>query len=518
MNKYILSKKGCILNKYNFDDAEINCIRADLTVRPSQKMYDTDEKFNVFHENDEQIFIPKFYAMEKFGIPYSKINNSGDDINLQFIIELREPQKKIINNIFNSYEKQGGGILTLPCGFGKTIIALYFIALLKKKTLIIVHREFLIAHWEEKIKSSLSTAKIGIIQGNNINIHNCDIVIVMLQTLALRDYPEDFFDSFGHIIIDECHRVPTSVFSNVLFKINSNYMLGLSATPNRSDGMSKVLKWHIGDIINLNIQIKSEIQINVERYVLNFDINTKMQLLNVGKDSFSKYLSNVLKFDVRNNLIVNTILNEYKNNSNRHFLVLSDRIVHLKELETVFKKNNFTSIGYIIGGKSKDEISNAQKCKVILATYSMVTEGLDIPTLNCLVLASPKIEVEQAIGRISRISNSSFNPLVIDFIDILPAFVNESCKRYLFYNKKKYNIIDYVYNSKLSKFEQNTKQNTDYNIYCIDGHEKIDTEYNNISTITNRKNNDSKVNIVAGKVDKNSKNDILDDLFKSFKM
>ena len=499
MNKYNLTKKGCILNKSNFDDCDINCIKADLVVRT------TEESYNVFREDEDYLCVPKFYAINKFSIPYQKMDYSGDNINTSFIIDLRDAQKPIINKIYNAYQQQGGGILTLPCGFGKTIVALYFVALLKKKTLIIVHREFLITHWEEKIKSTLSDVKIGYIQGNNINIHGCDIVIVMLQTLALKTFPETFFDSFGHIIIDECHRVPTGIFSNVLFKINSNYMLGLSATPNRQDGMTKVLKWHIGDIIDLNVKIETKLNIDVKRYVLNFN----KDIFENGK--YTTKLSSMLKHDVRNNIIIKTILDEYKTNNNRQFLILSDRLVHLKDLYNILKKNNVTSIGYIIGGMSKSDIILSQKCTFILATYSMVNEGLDIPLLNCLVFASPKVEIEQAIGRISRLNNNGFNPLVIDFIDTLLTFIQEARKRLNHYLKKKYDISDYVYNNDTKMFERNMSIHDDYSIYSLKTHVEIDTEYNDISTEGYKK-------ISVKKPVNQSVDSSFDSLFKSFNM
>ena len=149
----------------------------------------------------------------------------------------------------DTYHEKGGGILSLPCGFGKTICGLYFISKIAKKTLIIVHKEFLMNQWIERINFALPDAKIGIIQGNKCEIEGNDIIIGMLQSLALKDFPNDTFDDIGHVIIDECHRIPSKIFMRTLFKINCNYMLGLSATPNRKDGCTKILKWFIGDII-----------------------------------------------------------------------------------------------------------------------------------------------------------------------------------------------------------------------------------------------------------------------------
>ena len=216
--KYTITKQGCVINKDSIKDNEINCIKTDLTVRPHISLNVKEERFTVYLENDTELCVPKFYAMEKFSIPRKEDINTGNDITLNFLLELRDEQKKILKSILDAYQKNGGGILCLPCGFGKTIIALYFIALLKKRTLIIVHREFLITHWVEKIKEVFNKAKVSIIRNaNDVSSDISDISICMLQSLATKDYPNGYFDSFGHIIIDECHRVSTTVFSSIFF-------------------------------------------------------------------------------------------------------------------------------------------------------------------------------------------------------------------------------------------------------------------------------------------------------------
>ena len=469
---YTITKEGCVLQKDKFSDHEINWIKSDLTVRPHTNFIDKKETFKVYLEDDNSLCIPKFYAKEKFSFEYFS-NDIAKNINTDFLFELRDEQKSIITPILNAYQNNGGGILSLPCGFGKTIIALYFISLLKKQTLIIVHRKFLITHWMDKIKECLKDIKICVIQSNTKNIPECDIAICMLQTLSIKDFPKDFFNSFGHIIIDECHLVSTTVFSSIFFKINSKYMLGLSATPERKDRMTKVIKWHIGDVIKLDF-VKHLINIDVKRFVLNCN---KEFLLSNDNKTFSDKLTNIINNNVRNNIIVNVIIEEYNKCKDRHFLLLSDRIEHLQRLKNIFDTNHtktVESVGFFIGGMNKEELKLSSKCKIILATYSMASEGLDIPTLNSLILASPKNDVFQTIGRISRLQENKYiKPLIIDFIDILPVFINESNIRLDLYKKNNYDIIDYIYNEKNKIFEINMSNNKNYNIYLVD--QKIET-------------------------------------------
>ena len=122
-----------------------------------------------------------------------------------------------------SFKKKNGGIISVPCGWGKTIIALYLISKLKKKTIIVVHKEFLLNQWKQRIAEFLPDAKAGRIQGKVVDIENKDIVIGMLQSLSIKDYSDDVFSQFGFSIVDECHHIAAEVFSRSLPKINCFY-------------------------------------------------------------------------------------------------------------------------------------------------------------------------------------------------------------------------------------------------------------------------------------------------------
>lgn len=461
------------IDKNNYDDADINFIKGQLTIRPSTNYSGLSESFNMYIEKDNMLQIPKFYSIEKFGLKYEN-TCQGTNIITTFIIELKAEQKKILPYILEEYQKKGGGILSLSCGYGKTIIALYFIALLKKKTLIIVHRDFLITHWTEKINMCLENIKIGTIQGQTINIDKCDIVIAMVQTLSSNDYPDNFFNSFGHVIIDECHRVSSSVFSKILFKIQNNYILGLSATPDRKDGLTQVLNWHIGNVIkipflNTNQYAKQDtkIDIYVKRYILNFSEKYKNHTELNKERLVQNNVSKIISYNLRTEIIVNTVISEYNLCNDRHFLILSDRHTHLEQLYKEFKKQKFDSVIIYIGGMKETVFNKCKSTSIILSTYSMSTEGLDIPSLNCLVLASPKIEITQAIGRIVRPKINNVPLLIIDYVDLLNVFMNESKKRLKIYKNNSYYISDYIYDPNNNIFNKDKNVNEDYSMFNV---------------------------------------------------
>ena len=99
-----------------------------------------------------------------------------------------------------------------------------------KKTLIIVHKTFLINQWRKRLEQYLPTAKIGLIQQSTIDIEDKDIVIGMLHSLSMKDYDIEIFEDFGFCVIDEVHHLGAQVFSKIFKKVNMDYMCGLCNT------------------------------------------------------------------------------------------------------------------------------------------------------------------------------------------------------------------------------------------------------------------------------------------------
>ena len=148
---------------------------------------------------------------------------------------MREKQLGILRDWKKVIEstKPEGRILTVPCGYGKTVMSLWCASQVGRKTLIVVHKEFLMNQFRSEIERFLPSARIGKIQGTVCDVEDKDIVIGMLQSLVLKDYPKEMFQQFGMVIFDECHHLAAEVFSQVLMFVGCWRMLGLSATPDR---------------------------------------------------------------------------------------------------------------------------------------------------------------------------------------------------------------------------------------------------------------------------------------------
>ena len=448
MKSYI-GKRGYVLIKNKWDTEEIERVKEELMVKPfvNGDYGNNESPFPVYLENSNKLYIPKYFGINKFGDAEKSNISLGEDINLEFNGQLRDHQKEPIQKCLNAFENTGGGILSLPCGDGKTACACYLISKLKKKTFVLVHKEFLMNQWIERIlggndsHSFLPGARVGRIQGQVIDIEDKDIVIGMIQSISMKNYPLDLFDSFGFVILDESHRVPSREFSKALMKINCKYMLGLSATPNRKDGLTQVLKWYIGDIIYQR-KGKSTTDSSVERYIYDCSAEDYSKEISgyYGKINSAAMINNIAGFLLRTKFIVSKTV-ECIREEERQVLILSDRKELLKDLETFLKEEGIES-GYYIGGMKQVCLEDSAKKSVILATYQMAAEGLDISTIDTIILATPKTEIEQAVGRIRpKVGQTNRNtPLVIDIVDDFSIFARQAQKRDTFYKKKKYFI------------------------------------------------------------------------------
>ena len=246
----ILAKEGYLLKKSEFKKGDLIAVRKELTVEPYMAFKHHNSKqnrFTVFNEDDNYISLPKFYGLEKFGKPDENHENTGATIKIKFKGKPRPNQQNIIDTTIKHMEEKDGGLICVGCGVGKTFMGLYIANHFKVKTLIIVHKTFLLNQWKERI-AEFTNAKVGIIQQNKVDIEGKDFVVGMLQSIAKDKYEYDIFSDFGMIIFDEAHHAPSEYFSKALPIISCKKSLALSATPKRADKMEKILFWYLGEI------------------------------------------------------------------------------------------------------------------------------------------------------------------------------------------------------------------------------------------------------------------------------
>ena len=569
--------------------------------------------FNTFTQDIEDISLKSILNIEKYDAAirnrYYGIRKlpSGD-----YILSIVR-----INPIYNDMRYYGfmiGGNHRFMLGdytiTHNTVMALNIISQLRKKTLVIVHKEFLMNQWIERIQQFLPDARIGKIQGPTVDIENKDIVIGMLQSLSMKDYDGNVFDSFGLTISDECfpagskvltedgyvniedlkkyvgkiniksynhttriyenkkltnwfkrpakhcfrltfqkfnhneyhidvkdmyninsnnaiicshehrifshtkqqyiyardiedgeilfglngwkyilinkvdigikgplydievnqnhnffvsesnnmnpvlvhncHHISAEVFCRSLFKVVTKYMLGLSATMNRKDGLSKVFKYFIGNVVYKE-QREGDDSVLVK--LINYthtDEDFSETVYNFkGQVHYAIMIRKLCEFNHRTEFILRVLQDILNAKTNDQIMILAHNKSVLKYLHDAIEHRDIATVGYYVGGMKEAALKETEGKQVVIATYAMAEEALDIKTLSCLIMATPKTDVTQAVGRILRMKHKS--PLVVDIIDQHDIFQRQSIKRLRFYKKCQYKIIETDSNSYLDK-------------------------------------------------------------------
>ncbi len=448
----VLGKKGYSVLKSNLSSKEELFIRKELTVKgyvPKSPVQ--PEAFPLYRESPKKFYMPRYFGINTFGDFNENKLSQGEDINLEFKGDLREYQVNIVNKYMNAVKDSGGGLLDVDPGKGKTVMALNIISKLKKKTLVIVHKSFLLNQWIERIEQFLPSARVGKIQGQIIDIDDKDIVIGMLQSLSQKEYPEGTFDCFGLSIYDETHHLGAEVFSRCMMRTITNYTLGLSGTMQRKDGLTKVFKMFLGDIVHKEKSNTSEHKVIVKaiNYSVDDDEFNEIKYDYRGNPLYSTMISKLCNYNNRSEFIIKVLQNELSINNDQQIMILAHNKSLITYLFKAIEHRNIATVGYYIGGMKEEELKKSENKKVIIATYAMASEGLDIKTLTSLIMASPKTDVCQSVGRILRTKHTS--PMVIDIIDSHDIFEKQWNKRKQYYIKQKYRIIsssnnDYIKN------------------------------------------------------------------------
>jgi superfamily II DNA or RNA helicase len=437
-----MGQKGYSIYKENMCVKDQHSLREELIVRPYvPKAPVQPEGFAIYRESPKKIYIPRFFGLKEYGEPDEYRIPRGDAISLTFNGNLRDYQVNIVEIYKKALgENGGGGLLEIPCGRGKTVIALNIISQLKVKTLVIVHKGFLLNQWVERIEQFLPGARVGKIQGQVIDIDNKDIVVGMLQSLSMKDYPSDMFSSFGLTIVDECHHISSEIFSRSLQRIVTRCMLGLSATMQRKDGLTRVFKMFLGEIIyKEKREAKDDVLVKTIQYITTDEDFNQTVYDYRGKPAYSKMISKLCDYNHRSEFILQVLIREMEEKSEQQIMILAQNKSLLVYLHNAIEHRNIATVGYYIGGMKEVELKKSETKQVIIATYAMAAEALDIKTLTTLFLVTPRTDVTQAVGRILRVKHE--RPLVVDIVDSHDVFKRQYQKRKKFYIQNKYKIM-----------------------------------------------------------------------------
>lgn len=425
----------------------------NLECKPVSKQGEL-ESFQVYYTHPLQfIGLPKFYGLSLFGKPKKDNRSKGIEIkqnesftfNKTFI--LRDYQSLCISKTLAQLKEWGGATIIADCGAGKTAMSLNIASQLKQKTLVICNRVFLMEQWKHEITKLLPYIEIGWMQGTDeeknkkYDIHK-DIVIASIETLSRCEHKKIDLDSFGFLIIDEMHHLAAKTLSQVLSKFSAANILGVTATPERNDGLEHLLYWLVGPVSFVykrcpettgkenNVQILKKCfktpNLSID-FISNIPFTGLMKMLSTNKYRNEFLIEEILKLcDTRKKILVTTTF-----------------VQHGKWLLNELNLKFENKCVFLHGGCKQEFIlfAKSNECKIVIATYQYMEEGYDDATLDSLLLSLPRSKVQQVIGRCERNHEGKLNPVIIDIVDNFPICQGMYKKRLKFYKERSYQLL-----------------------------------------------------------------------------
>lgn len=340
-------------------------------------------------------------------------------------------QQRALNGLLGAER----GILVAPCGSGKTRVGVVLARALGRSCLWITHTQKLLKQSEEVWIALYGSEGVGEITEGKVRTGR-NITFATVQTLSNldRDWTE-----FGTVIVDECHHcagTPTKLkqFAKVLNRINARYKFGLTATPKRQDGLFKTAKWILGGIAHTirPSELLGRIAPEYVQVETGISYDPDLWTRPDGTIDFSKYQTLIAEDQLRNEAIARKVCD--LSSKSRGQLVLCSRIAQAKDIAQRIRRRladpEGESVSLLVGATSKK--TSIQGKAVIVATYAIAKEGLDVPELDTLHFASPvkdEVAIVQAVGRISRSCEGKTSATVFDYVDSDPYAESAGRKR-----------------------------------------------------------------------------------------
>jgi superfamily II DNA or RNA helicase len=332
-------------------------------------------------------------------------------VDLSFAGSLRHYQQEALQNLL----RRDFGVLEAGTGSGKTVIALAVIASRRQPTLILVHTRELLYQWGERIEQFLG-CKAGLLGDGHCDLQPVTVAIVNTARKQLADLPQ----RFGQICVDECHRVPTSLFTDVVQAFDSRYSLGLSATAFRRDGLTRLIYYFLGD--RAHLVDRQELQ--TAGAVLQPEIIQRpTTFAYFYRGNYQELMNALTRNEPRNRQIVADVETEVSRTAGT-ILVVSDRIAHCERLVGLLANQGIRA-ALLTGQTPGEERSrlvaaiHAGELAVLVSTVQLIGEGFDCPGLSTLFLTTPikfTGRVLQVVGRILRPAAGK-RPRVYDYVD-----------------------------------------------------------------------------------------------------
>ncbi len=382
------------------------------------------------------------------GYPYKFVDErlKLPKIPIEFTGDLRGYQEVAVNAMLTKEM----GVLEGGTGSGKTVQGINIICARKAPTLIVCHTRDLMMQWRDRLIefTSLSADEIGLLGGGNCRIK--PVTVGVVNSILKKMESEGLREKFSHVVVDECHRTPGRTFSEVVVSFPAQYVLGLSATPYRRDGLTKLIHYYCGEKLHaidpkhlrdIGAILRPELHLRYTGFTYAY------------RDDYSKMITKLVESADRNQLIVNDVISSL-NSSRGVILVVSDRTHHLNSLKNRFEElcpdvRAELLVGSLPAKKREEVVDGIRggEVKIVFATLQLVGEGFDAHSLDTLIMAMPirfSGRIIQIIGRIVRPGKGGDKiPRVIDYVDAHVGVLEKSAqaRQQIYYEDIKCRVV-----------------------------------------------------------------------------
>jgi len=377
-------------------------INNDLTIRLENSKYAVGmppKYIFPFDLHDGRIVMPFAYAAR--GIRSTRPPRERfSGMQQKFGGGLRDEQKVVRREAIDLLSRTGSVMISCFPGFGKTCCAINLACHIRLRTLVVVNKIVLMSQWEASIHKFAPLAQVQIVTPKSTLDEDVDFYI--MNAMNIEKMGHGFFHTVGLVVVDEAHLIVAETLSRSLQFISPRYLIGLTATPYRPDGLNVLLDLYFG-----TDKIIRELYREHTVYRVETGFTPKMELTAAGKVNWNSVLESQAEDEDRNQLILRII----KHFSDRVFLLLTKRVAQAKYLAQQLEEAGVT-VTSLIG--SEQQYDSA--ARVLVGTTNKVGVGFDHPALNTLLLAADVEEYFiQVLGRIFRREDTV--PMVFDLVD-----------------------------------------------------------------------------------------------------
>ena len=444
---------------YWIDKAVASKLLAHLTLEPLAMPGQWAPRIKAFYEHPSKpdiVGVPRFFGLSFFGPPLQDLRTEGHALSSRPAIGLRDLQPRAVAQTLEAFKQWGGATIVADCGFGKTRLAVALASSLGLSALILCNREVLMLQWATVIKD-LTPWTVSWLQGSahfdkpSVKVGTerflgprikADVCIASIDTLT-EGPPRDILKQFGLVVVDEAHHLAAATLVHALPQVPAKYVLCLSATPDRRDGLEHALYWLGGPASFVYKRLPSITGISGAVEVLKIvatGCNKHERIYPNGQMAFAEMLS-ALATDVRRNtIILDAIVEALKV---RHkIIVVTSLVAHAVALrEAMEAREPDLAIATMAGPRIESVKAKDPTTRLVFASYAMLEEGYDDPVLDCLVLATPRSRIQQTVGRIERTMDGKLKPMVIDIMDPFSVYPAMWAKRFAFYKSRGFLLV-----------------------------------------------------------------------------